>query len=209
MKNYTIIIVLFCCGLWGCNRSEDSQELDVRSCKDENLANDLVGCSEEYKPVCGCDGNTYANACSAEFEFGITSFINGPCEIEESCVNIEQLGDVNACESTYAPVCGFDGLTYPNACVADSSGIMQYQKGICGEIDFKACPDASIKIGVMYASDQTSYQWSPNINLSCSDCPRPSLLVTNDTLYTLIMSNKNDLNEAPRLKSYRVKVQCK
>lgn len=36
------------------------------------------GCEDEYKPVCGCNGVTYSNACKADAA-GVKSWKNGRC----------------------------------------------------------------------------------------------------------------------------------
>ncbi len=36
-------------------------------------------CTEQYDPVCGCDGNTYSNSCMAECE-GIENYTKGTCK---------------------------------------------------------------------------------------------------------------------------------
>jgi hypothetical protein len=36
------------------------------------------GCTDEHEPVCGCDGETYANLCLAH-RAGVTALFSGPC----------------------------------------------------------------------------------------------------------------------------------
>ena len=36
-------------------------------------------CPDVYKPVCGCDGRTYPNACAAEVS-GVTKWVDGKCK---------------------------------------------------------------------------------------------------------------------------------
>ncbi len=47
------------------------------------------------------------------------------------CIDSNLIGNADECIEIYDPVCGCDGITYDNYCVADSLGITLYVAGEC------------------------------------------------------------------------------
>ena len=112
-------------------------------CIDPQLMDSDPDCVYTYDPVCACNGVTYLNACLAEAN-GITSYMQGACSNDDNCYDpvlifssegatLDHTAGIISldCQDTQAPVCGCDGITYPNACTAEASGITFYTSGIC------------------------------------------------------------------------------
>jgi hypothetical protein len=115
-------------------------------------------CAQILDPVCGCDGETYDNACDARRR-GRSIAHRGPCDGEGEpcggedaveCPNgywcsyelgscgddgapgvCRKLVDSPVCAQVLAPVCSCSGLTFDNACIAEAEGESIRAEGAC------------------------------------------------------------------------------
>lgn len=95
-----------------------------------------VTCTREYDPVCGMDGNTYANPCLASAaRTAVVSY--GPCQTTQTGTQTTPPTVATgttaspACPTDHTPVCGTDGKTYQNACFADEANVAIANIGAC------------------------------------------------------------------------------
>ena len=124
---------------------------DVGNCHEDAAGKCVLkpqSCADVWDPVCGCDNNTYANACEASVA-GVNVNHEGECE-PAYCFGDEMCGpdeyclfhpceiETGICETKpticpnlWDPVCGCDGKTYGNACAAAASGASVDYKGEC------------------------------------------------------------------------------
>lgn len=93
------------------------------------------------KPVCGCDGKTYNNACLAE-NAGVTKWSEGACEKNDECIDKSKISR-GPCPANIDFVCGCDGVTYNNACEAERAGVTKWKKGKCDKKSSTKCIDES------------------------------------------------------------------
>jgi hypothetical protein len=110
-----------------------------------------VVCPDLVSPVCGCDGRNYTNSCRASVS-GVSVDHTGDCSgPSRSCMNTTDCNPGEYCSRSLGQchqsgtcatkpqicylaiyyVCGCDGKTYDNGCVAGRNGICIAHTGKC------------------------------------------------------------------------------
>ena len=113
------------------------------TCTEEEKQNQA--CTMEYVPVCGDNGKTYGNKCMACSSGEINAWTEGECPppVWVNCTEEEKKAEI--CTADYTPVCGDNGKTYGNKCMACSSGeINSWTAGECAHV-WTPCTEEEIQ----------------------------------------------------------------
>lgn len=78
------------------------------------------------------------------------------CENFFECPDQSMIEDL-ACEDVFDPVCGCDGITYANICLAQINGVFNWTSGVCDGFD----PITSIDLSVDIEEDYAELDWQP------------------------------------------------
>ena len=66
--------------------------------------------------------------------YGLSSLLLVACKAARTtCIDPARINKEALCTMQFDPVCGCDGKTYSNACLAENAGVTAYTKGSCPE----------------------------------------------------------------------------
>ncbi|MEI7977368.1 MAG: Kazal-type serine protease inhibitor domain-containing protein [Bacteroidota bacterium] len=118
-KAFVIILIIF--------YFPNLTNAQIVTCKDPNNLNPQFPCPDpSYKPVCGCDGVTYRNICSAEIQNGILpgQWRDGTC----SGLEFDIIPTITNAYLTFTFVQPINTTTIAQMVIIDQYGAMVYYR---------------------------------------------------------------------------------
>jgi len=124
----------------------------------------------------------------------VLSVILSVSDLQAQCIDQSLIDPSGTCSMAYIPVCGCDGRTYQNSCIATiEGGVNDYTQGPCPiQESYVICPGDNVQIGFPGGIGNALPSWSPSNTLSCTNCFNAIAAPAYTTIYELtILSTMN------------------